>query len=138
MDIIATAVKLLSEDGNLQVDPDQATNALSTLLGDGQGGIDLAGLAGKMASSGQLSDIVSSWLGDGSNSPISTQSLQDLLGGEKLEAFASSIGADSETATQGLAQVLPKLMDQSSSGGSLLEAAEGAGGLLGAAKSLLS
>jgi uncharacterized protein YidB (DUF937 family) len=52
--------------------------------------------------------------------------------------FASTLGTDTDTAAAGLADVLPQMMDQASSGGNLLDAAGGLGGLMGAAKSFLS
>jgi len=64
--------------------------------------------------------------------------VQTLLGSEQLSAFASQIGTDSGSAAAGLAELLPQLIDKSSAGGSLLEAAGGVDGLLGAAKSFLS
>lgn len=135
MDVIQMGAQLLSEKLGLQLDSGSIENALSSLLGDGKGGVDLAGLASKMASSGELDGIVSSWLGDGGNSAISAESIMGLLGDSKVSDFASSLGADTGTAASGLADVLPQLMDKASSGGSLLDAA---GGLMGAAKSFLS
>ena len=138
MDILQEGARLLSEQLGLQIDVDTVAGALSNLLGDGQGNLDLAGLTEKMASSGGLANVVSSWLGDGSNSPISADSLAGLLGEGAISDFASSIGADSGAAAQGLADVLPQIIDKASSGGSLLDAAGGLDGLMGAAKSLLS
>ncbi|MFT6956667.1 MAG: hypothetical protein ACJAYC_001673 [Halieaceae bacterium] len=91
MDMLQIGAKLLSDKLGLSVDTATIQSALSGLLGDGQGGIDLGAIAAKMASSGELSSVVSSWLGDGA-----------------------------------------------SSGGGLLEAAGGLGGIMGAAKSFLS
>ena len=54
MDIVKIGAQLLSDKLGLQLDSSTVESALSGLLGDGQGGIDLAGLAGKMASSGEL------------------------------------------------------------------------------------
>lgn len=138
MDILQTGAQLLSERLGLQLDSDTIASALSGLLGDGQGSIDLAGLAGKMASSGELANVVSSWLGDGGNSPISAESILGLFGDSQVSDFASKLGTNTDTAAAGLADVLPQLIDKSSSGGSLLEAAGGLGGLMGAAKSFLS
>ncbi len=138
MDVLQLGVKLLSEKLGTQVDADTASAALSNLLGDGKGGVDLAGIASQMASSGDLGAIVNSWLGDGENSPISAESVQSLLGGEQLSAFASQLGTDSGSAAADLADLLPQLIDKSSSGGSLLDTAGGVNGLLGAAKSFLS
>jgi uncharacterized protein YidB (DUF937 family) len=138
MDILQLGAQMLSEKLGLQVDTDTITRALSSLLGDGQGNIDLGALTAKLASSGSLSSVVSSWLGDGSNAPISASSLESLLGEGAVSDFASRIGTDTGTAAAGLADVLPQMVDKASSGGSLLDAAGGLGGLMGAAKSFLS
>ncbi|WP_240500276.1 hypothetical protein [Halioglobus japonicus] len=69
MDIVQMGAQLLSQKLGLQINEATIRSALSTLLGDGQGNVDLAGLASKMASSGELGNIVNSWLGDGANSP---------------------------------------------------------------------
>lgn len=138
MDIMQMGAKLLSEKLGIDIDPAAVSSALSGLLGDGSGSIDLAGLVGRMTSSGDLGSIVSSWLGDGANAAISPDSIASLFGSEKLSAFAGQLGIDSAAAADGLADVLPQLMDKASSGGSLLELAGGAEGLLGAAKSFFS
>ena len=138
MDIVQVGAQLLSEKLGLQIDPATVANALSGLLGDGQGNIDLAGLASKMASSGELSSVVSSWLGDGANSAINADSVLGMLGEGAVGDFAAKLGTDTGTAASGLADVLPQLMDKASSGGSLLDSVGGVGGLLGAAKSFLS
>jgi len=138
MDILQLGAQLLSEKMGLQVDSATVANALSGLLGDGQGNIDLAGLASKMASSGDLSSVLGSWLGDGANSAINAQSVLGMLGEGPMGDFAANLGTDSATAASGLADVLPQIMDNASSGGSLLDAAGGVGGLMGAAKSFLS
>lgn len=111
---------------------------MDSLLGNTQGNLDLAGLASKMASSDNLGNIVSSWLGDGANSAISPDNITELLGESQISNFASQLGTDSSGAAAGLAEILPQIMDKSSSGGSLLESAGGLGGLMGAAKSFLS
>ena len=135
MDLVQLGTKLLSENLGLELDGDTASSALSSLLGDGKGNIDVAALAGKMASSGELGGLLSSWLGDGSNAAISADSSKGLLGDANVAAFAGKLGTDPGTAATGLADVLPQLMDKASSGGSLLESAGGLGGLMGAASS---
>jgi len=137
MDIVQMATELFSQQLGSQTDADSLSNALSGLLGDGQGNIDLAGLAGKMASSGELGNILNSWLGDGANSAINAESLTNLLGAGNISEFASQVGTDSQSAANGLADVLPQLIDKSSSGGSLLDSVGGLDGLLGAASSFL-
>jgi uncharacterized protein YidB (DUF937 family) len=138
MDILKLGAQMLSEKLGLQIDSDTVVGALSGLLGDGQGNIDFAGLASKMASSGELGGIVSSWLGDGANSSISGDSILGMLGENKVSDFASALGTDRDSAATGLADVLPHMMDKASSGGSLLESAGGLDGLMGAAKSFLN
>ena len=138
MDIVALGTQLLNDNLGAGLDSDTVTSALSGLLGDGQGSVDLAGLASKMSESGDLGSLVNSWLGDGANSPISADSLTGLLGEGGIEKFAGLLGTDTASATQGLADVLPQMMDQASSGGSLLDSVGGLGGLMDAAKSFLS
>ena len=137
MDLMELGSQLLSDQLGGKVDASNATNALSGLLGDGQGGVDLAGIVSKMAGNGDLGNIVNSWLGDGANSAISAESLQGLLGENQITDFASRLGTDSSSAAATLSEVLPQLIDKSSSGGSLLDAVGGLDGLLGAAKSFL-
>lgn len=138
MDIMQLGTSLLSEKLGLDLDQADISSALSGLLSNGGGEMDLAGLAGKMASSGDLGSIVSSWLGDGENEAISADSIAAVFDSDKLAAFAGKLGLDPDSAAGGLAAALPELMDKSSSGGSLLDMAGGASGLLGAAKSFFS
>lgn len=137
MDLMEIGAQLLSEKMGLQADNNDIVPALTKLLGDGQGNIDFAGLASKMAASGNLGNIVSSWLGDGANGAISAQDILGLFGEGAVSDFASSLGADTGTAAAGLSQALPEMMDKASSGGSILDSLGGAGGLLSAAKSFL-
>jgi|TARA_R110002073_G_scaffold73972_7_gene180742 uncharacterized protein YidB (DUF937 family) len=138
MEINELCAQLLSEKLGLQVDSETIGRAIGSLLGNTQGNIDLAGLASKMAASDNLSNIVRSWLGDGANSAISPDNITELMGKSQISDFASQLGTDSSVAAAGLAEILPQIMDKSSSGGSLLESAGGLGGLMGAAKSFLS
>lgn len=137
MDIVEMGAQLLSDKLGVQVDAATAQSALSSLLGDGQGSIDLAALTSKLASNGDLASVVGSWLGDGSNESISASSVDSLLGHDAIADFASRLGTDSATAADRLSDVLPQMVDKASSGGSLLDAAGGVDGLLGAAKSFL-
>ncbi len=137
MDIVQYAAQLLSDNLGVDVDPATLSSSLSQLLGDGQGSIDLAGLASRIGSSGELSTLLSSWLGDGANSPISADSIMGILGESQVANFAADVGTDTGTAAAGLAEMIPQMMDKASSGGSLLDAAGGLDGLMGAARSFL-
>jgi uncharacterized protein YidB (DUF937 family) len=119
MDLMKLGVSLLSKQFSGSVSEGQASNALSGLLGDSQGGLDIAGLVGKFAGNSELAAIVSSWLGDGENKSINLAQLKEVFGGDKLSEFAGNLGLDQESAAQGLTSILPKLVDQSSSGGLL-------------------
>jgi len=111
-------------------------SGLLSLLGDGSN-INIAELVSKF-SGGDLASLASSWLGDGANQALSVDSLTSVLGSDKLKAFASAINVNPASANQALADTIPALIDQSSSGGNLLDSVGGAGGLLGAAKGLFS
>lgn len=136
MDLLQMGAQMLSQKLGLNIDTDTIASALGGLLANESGQVDLAGLATRMASSGNLSAVVGSWLGDGANQSISADSIMDLFGSDRVGDFASKVGVDTGTAADGLADVLPQVMDKASSGGSLLDMAGGASGLLGAAKSL--
>lgn len=109
--------------------------ALAQLLTGPDGKLDLAGIVERLKSQG-LGMLVQSWLGDGENSAISLDAVRQLFGGDKVQAFASSVGIGEPEATQGLADAVPQLLDKASSGGSLLEAFGGAGSALGALSKL--
>lgn len=136
MDLMKLGISLLTKQFSGSVSEGQAGSALSGLLGDGQGGLDIAGLVSKFAGGGGLGSMVGSWLGDGANEGVNPGQLMEMFGGDKLSAFAGNLGVDQDSATQGLGNVLPDLVDQSSSGGSLLDSVGGLGGALDMAKKL--
>ncbi len=114
------------------------SSALSTLLGGGSGGdLNLMDIVSKFQSgSGGLGSIVSSWLGDGGNDSISTDQISNVLGNDNIANFASAINVEPQAALGGLQNMIPNLIDQSSSGGSLLDSVGGIGGALNIAKGL--
>ena len=130
MDLLKLAMDVFQNKLGAQgkdLDINALQSALLGLLGDGSN-INLSELVKKF-SSGDLASIASSWLGDGANSDLSLDSLTSVLGSDKLQAFASAINVSPDSANQALAQTIPALIDQSSSGGKL-------NGILGAAKGL--
>jgi len=131
MELLETAARLLSE--KLGIDEGAASGGLSSLLGDGAGGLDLGAVVGALGQGG-LGDIVGSWLGDGDNAPVSPAALTDALGADRLAAAAASMGIDADSLGNGLSDLLPDLIDRSSSGGSLLDAVAGEGGIADLAK----
>ena len=135
MDLLEMGASILGDKLGANLDAESVKSALGGLLSNDGGSLDLGALASKMSSDGNLSGILGSWLGDGDNEAISADSLASVLGSDKVAAFAQQLGIDASDAAGGLADVIPQIMDKSSSGGSLLDMAGGAEGLLSAAKS---
>jgi len=131
----ASVIQGNSDDATTGLDGDMLSNALGTLLGGSDGGIDLGSLVSGLSENG-LGSIVGSWLGSGENESISMDSITDLLGADKISEFASSLGLSEESAKGALADAL---VDKASEGeGSLVEellsnigGVEGAMGMLG-------
>ena len=115
---------------------DSVGSALSGLLGQGGGGLDVGSLVNGLKDKGH-GDIADSWLGDGDNAEISADQLKEVLGGDKISEAASQLGTDEGTLLDGLKDALPQLVDKSSSGGSLLDSLGGIGGVASMAKKFL-
>jgi len=110
-----------SDDATTGLNADSISNALGDLLGGKDGGIDLSSLVSGLSENG-LGEIVGSWLGNGENQPISMDSITDLLGGDKISEFASSLGLSEESAKGALSDMLPDVVDKATAGeGSLLD-----------------
>lgn len=115
------------------LDVGNLVSAFSGLTG-GQN-LDVSALLGNLDAGG-LSSIAQSWLGDGANEAISASQVSDVLGSDKVSAFASQLGLSPDEAAGGLSEALPQLMDQASRGGSLLDSFGGVQGALGLAGKL--
>ena len=130
MDIMKLGTQLLmSKLGNAGVDSNAVQTALGSLLGNGDSP-DIAGLLSSLQSNG-MGDIAKSWLGDGSNEAISAEQVKNVVDGSKLSQLASVLGTDESSVLSGLQDAMPQMVDNASSGGSLLDSI---GGLSGAAK----
>lgn len=106
---------------------------ITGLLGSSQGG--LSGLVQAFEGQG-LGNIIQSWISTGANLPISADQLQSVLGGDKLQSIAQSLGVSSDEAAGQLSNMLPQVIDQLTPNGTL-PSAEGLGGLLGGLGNLL-
>ena len=118
MDLLKVGASLIqgnSDDATTGLDMDDIANALSKLIGNGEGSIDLGALVGGLSQNG-LGEIVGSWLGNGENKSISTDQISDLLGSEKISEFASELGLSEESAKGALTDALPQVVDQATSG----------------------
>ena len=80
------------------------------------GGLD--GILSKLNEAG-LGQEVSSWIGTGSNLPISADQIRAALGNEEVQKLAASFGVPVEQLSEILAQHLPATVDQASPDGTL-------------------
>jgi uncharacterized protein YidB (DUF937 family) len=83
--------------------------AVLELLNNQKGGI--SGLLEKFQQGG-LGDLMSSWIGTGTNLPISSEQIQQVLGQEQIQAFAQKAGIAPEAASSQLAEALPDVVDK--------------------------
>lgn len=131
MDLMQMATQIIGAKlgGSNGGNSDLISSVIGNLLGGkSDGGIDLGSLVGGLQNGG-LADIAQSWLGDGDNAEISQSQITDLLGSDKIQEAASQLGADQGDLLRGLQEMLPQVVDKSSSGGNLLDAVGGIGGL---------
>lgn len=143
MDLMKLGTQLLAQKLGANASSDTISNALGSLLNqqqnqqqDAQQSSGLSGLVSSLSENGGMAGAVQSWLGDGDNEAISGDQLEQALGSDQISNFAAQLGVDQQTASNGLAEALPQLIDQSSSGGNLLDKVGGIGGVLNMAKKL--
>jgi uncharacterized protein YidB (DUF937 family) len=107
-----------------------AEGVLGLLSGAGSGG----GLPELVRSFGEkgLGDIVASWVGTGSNLPVTPEQVREGLGSETVARLAEQAGLPADVATAKLADLLPTLVDRLTPGGTIPE-----GGLLAQGLALL-
>ncbi len=118
MDLLKVGGALIqgkSDDATTGLDVADIANALNGLIANNEGGLDLAALVGGLSQNG-LGEIVGSWLGNGENKSISAEQITDLLGSDKISIFASQLGLSEESAKGALADALPQVVDQATSG----------------------
>ena len=104
-----------SDDATTGLDLDAISNAIGGLLQNEEGGIDLSSIMASLSDNG-LGEIVGSWLGNGENKSIDVSQITDLLGSDKISQFAEQLGLSTESAEQALADALPNVIDQATSG----------------------
>ena len=117
----ASLIQDNSDDATTGLDADDITSALSKLIGNGQGNIDMGALVGGLSQNG-LGEIIESWFGNGENKSISMDQITDLLGSDKVSEFASELNISEESAKGALADSLPQVVDQATAGeGSIMD-----------------
>jgi uncharacterized protein YidB (DUF937 family) len=105
------------------VDAAALAGAVVALLGGEPGG-SLGGLGGLEAAFGRagLGAAFQSWVGTGPNRPIGAADLERALGAQAIGRLARSMGADPGRAAAGLAELLPRVVDQLTPAGRLPDA----------------
>lgn len=151
MDLLKLASQRLGEKLKLDLDgdgvPDNLSDALGSLFNSvgskiESSGVDLSGIVEKMKTSGgEFRQMVSSWLGDGENAPISKEQIKEMFSSENIAEFANKLGVSVDAASDALSDVLPKIVDAASSAGELLDslvdqASDKAAGLMQRARNL--
>lgn len=91
-----------------------SASSILEMLNNQPGGI--AGLAQAFQQKG-LGDIAASWIGTGSNLPVSPEQIQSVLGSAPVQALASKLGISPDAAGSQLAQLLPGIVDRLTPGG---------------------
>lgn len=120
-----------------QVAGGNLTQVLGNLLANNG---ELGGLQGMMDKFNQagLGNVLGSWIGAGSNLPISGDQLASVLGPDTLSKLAGQVGLDGSQLSGQLAQMLPGLVDKLTPHGTAPEGGLGnAGDLLGMLGGLL-
>ena len=109
----ASLIQGNSDDATTGLDTSTITSALGSIFGgDGEeGGLDLSSIVSNLTD-GNLGETVSSWIGDGENASIDADSITDLLGSDKVEAFAEKLGISVDSAKQALSDAVPNLVDK--------------------------
>ena len=79
---------------------------------------DMQGIVNQLQQGG-LGDQVKSWLGNGSNLPVTPQQLQAALGDEHVKQIAEHFGVPVDQALKLLSEHLPAAVDQASPDGTL-------------------
>jgi uncharacterized protein YidB (DUF937 family) len=87
-----------------------------THLVDSQGG--MSGLVSKFKEAG-MEDKVKSWLGNGSNEPVSGPEVRQALGDQEVDRIAQDAGLSRDEASDKIAKVLPQTVDELSPEGRL-------------------
>jgi uncharacterized protein YidB (DUF937 family) len=91
----------------------------------------LAGLVETFKQQG-LGDLISSWVGTGTNAAITPDQVQEGLGSDVVQQLAEKSGVSVEAAKAQLAELLPSLIDKVTPEGKIPE-----GGLLGMGQEFL-
>ena len=120
MGLLDEVLAMAGGTGAQQSQHASALGAILSLINSPQVG-GLAGLQ-SMFQQGGLGHIMSSWIGNGPNLPVSANQLQNVLHGGSLQQAAQQAGMDSSQFTSTMSTLLPHLVDKVSPNGQLPDA----------------
>jgi uncharacterized protein YidB (DUF937 family) len=80
----------------------------------------LTGLIEKFQKGG-LGEVVSSWVGTGANQPISADQIINALGADRIQEIAEKVGVSGNQVSDGLASLLPQMIDKLTPNGQIPE-----------------
>jgi len=120
MGLLDEVLAMAGGTGAQQSQHASALGAILSLINSPQVG-GLAGLQ-SMFQQGGLGHIMSSWIGNGPNLPVSANQLQNVLHGGALQQAAQQAGMDRSQFTSTMSTLLPHLVDKVSPNGQLPDA----------------
>lgn len=100
-----------------QIEAAALPTVINTVLAKTQYG-DLNGLVGALQQGG-LGAQVQSWLGNGTNLPITEDQLKAVLGNDQVQEFARHLGLPVDQTLTMLAKYLPDIVDKASPNGTV-------------------
>jgi uncharacterized protein YidB (DUF937 family) len=59
-----------------------------------------------------LGDAMSSWISTGKNLPVSAEQIKQALGADQIQQISNNVGVSQEEASNGLAGLLPEIIDK--------------------------
>jgi len=83
--------------------------AATDIVADKESG-GLEGLARLFKNKG-LGDVISSWIGTGQNQPVTAEQVENVIGSERIRQYAEKLGFSNEDVSNGIAAVLPRIID---------------------------
>ncbi len=96
--------------GTLASNP-QVVQAVVAMLGNDGAMGGLSGLLARFQQAG-LGEQIQSWIGNGTNLPVSGQQIEQALGSDTVAGVASQLGTDPADAASQLSRVLPELINR--------------------------
>ena len=88
----------------------QLMQAVTGMLGNDGAHGGLGGLVGKFEQAG-LGGMVSSWIGNGENHPVSGEQITNVLGSDAIAGVAAKMGVSPDDAAGQLSNLLPGLIN---------------------------